>query len=660
MAMYCAVVITLLKIIDYCTLFEKTETKVIQINELNAEDDKLPSPCSPHSTVPPTNIPCVFSSSKKYGHFFQPLISAECSYNLKLGEKHSFECKIVSSQNYNKKSKVRFQMSSKNNVFVVDEELWISSPKMTNAIKGIVTNFDQFMSVVDVEVNFSIDLPIGTPATLKKSFDKTPYTRMEAALATFSYKYESVSPEVRSMLLGRQQQHSPERDENLTDNSLLAPNLPGLNESQLSAVSHALRTPVSLIQGPPGTGKTVTCANIVYNLSKSGTVLVCAPSNNAVDNLANAVAKTGIDVVRLVKKTKETVKSDLSNIYLSEQIKKLAGHSEFKTLQGQIDQGVELSPNERRDYNYLRRMAEIDCLANCRVVCTTCSGAGDNRLEKINFSSVVVDECAQGLEPECIIPITHGAKKVVLIGDHCQLGPVVTCPDTRNGGLHRSLFERLVAAGLQPFRLTVQYRMHPEISEYASQTMYESTIRNGVTCSDRTGSIDFTWPNPNVPMVFYSSDANERKSRSGTSFLNYGEAKVVEQLVAKLLSKGATPNQIGVITPYEGQRSLLKQILNKNKGVEVSSVDAFQGREKEYIIISCVRSNERNVVGFLNCVRRLNVALTRAKFGLFLVGNANFLVKNPTWKSLLRYYDDRNLIVEGTVDDMRTAHIKFD
>ena len=223
-------------------------------------------------------------------------------------------------------------------------------------------------------------------------------------------------------------------------------------------------------------------------------------------------------------------------------------------------------------------------------------------------------------------------------------------------GLTQSLFERLVVLGNRPIRLQVQYRMHPCLSEFPSNMFYEGTLQNGVTAPERLRkNVDFPWPVPDTPMFFYQNLGQEEISSSGTSFLNRRvfilslrtparpwltsvprtEASNVEKIVTKFFKSGVVPSQIGVITPYEGQRSYIVNYMQFNgslkkdlyKEIEVASVDAFQGREKDYIILSCVRSNEHQGIGFLNDPRRLNVALTRAKYGVVILGNPKVLSK---------------------------------
>ena len=236
-----------------------------------------------------------------------------------------------------------------------------------------------------------------------------------------------------------------------------------------------------------------------------------------------------------------------------------------------------------------------------------------------------------------------------------QLGPVIMNKKAARAGLTQSLFERLVVLGNRPIRLQVQYRMHPCLSEFPSNMFYEGTLQNGVTAPERLRkNVDFPWPVPDTPMFFYQNLGQEEISSSGTSFLNRyvtrlltytaiinhcffnrTEASNVEKIVTKFFKSGVVPNQIGVVTPYEGQRSYIVNYMQFNgslkkdlyKEIEVASVDAFQGREKDYIILSCVRSNEHQGIGFLNDPRRLNVALTRAKYGVVILGNPKVLSK---------------------------------
>ncbi|KAI0636573.1 RNA helicase-domain-containing protein [Trametes polyzona] len=480
----------------------------------------------------------------------------------------------------------------------------------------------------------------------------TSFDRMQLAMKTFAVDEKSVSGYIYHKLLGHELEPQVLRTQ--MPKRFSAPGLPELNHSQMFAVKSVLQKPLSLIQGPPGTGKTVTSASIVYHLAKMnpGQVLVCAPSNVAVDQLTEKIHATGLKVVRLSAKSREALDSSVSFLTLHQQVANNTTHVELqKLIQLKNEQG-ELSSNDERKYKALIRQCEKEILSMADVICCTCVGAGDPRLSKLKFRTVLIDEATQAAEP----------------GMSTQLGPVIMNKKAARAGLTQSLFERLVVLGNRPIRLQVQYRMHPCLSEFPSNMFYEGTLQNGVTAPERLRkNVDFPWPVPDTPMFFYQNLGQEEISSSGTSFLNRTEASNVEKIVTKFFKSGVVPSQIGVITPYEGQRSYIVNYMQFNgslkkdlyKEIEVASVDAFQGREKDYIILSCVRSNEHQGIGFLNDPRRMNVALTRAKYGVVILGNPKVLSKHPLWHYLLTHYKEKNCLVEGPLSNLQPSMIQF-
>lgn len=491
---------------------------------------------------------------------------------------------------------------------------------------------------------------------------------MQLALRKFAVDDSSVSAYIYHRLLGHEVEevlfrcHLPKH--------FSAPNLPDLNRSQVYAVKHALQRPLSLIQGPPGTGKTVTSATIVYQLVKQngGPVLVCAPSNTAVDQLTEKIHRTNLKVVRLCAKSREAIDSPVSFLALHNQIRKMETNTELQKLQQLKDETGELSSVDEKRYRMLKKSAEKELLEAADVICCTCVGAGDPRLVRLKFHSILIDESMQATEPECMVPVVLGVKQLILVGDHCQLGPVVMCKKAARAGLSQSLFERLVVLGIRPFRLEVQYRMHPELSRFPSNFFYEGSLQNGVCADERKlVKIDFPWPIADRPMFFHVTQGQEEIAGSGTSYLNRTEASNVEKIATRFLRCGVKPEQIGVITPYEGQRAYLVQYMQYQgslhsklyQEIEIASVDAFQGREKDIIIMSCVRSNEHQGIGFLNDPRRLNVALTRAKYGIIIVGNPKVLSKQPLWNHLLSFYKEQKVLVEGPLANLKESMIQF-
>ncbi|KAI9144664.1 RNA helicase-domain-containing protein [Paraphysoderma sedebokerense] len=506
--------------------------------------------------------------------------------------------------------------------------------------------------------NFSVDFV----------WNSTSFDRMQGAMKSFAVDENSVSGYIYHRLLG----HDVEAQTIKTQmpKRISAPGLPELNHSQVYAVKNVLTKPISLIQGPPGTGKTVTSATIVYHLAKMnpGQVLVCAPSNVAVDQLTEKIHATGLKVVRITAKSREELDSPVGFLTLHEQVQNLDTHRELqKLIQLKNEQG-ELSSADEKKFKALRRAAERVILENADVICCTCVGAGDPRLSKFKFRTVLIDESTQAAEPECMIPLVLGVKQLVLVGDHQQLGPVIMNKKAAAAGLCQSLFERLIILGIKPIRLQVQYRMHPCLSEFPSNMFYEGSLQNGVTIGERLRKhVDFPWPVPESPMFFYSSLGQEEISSSGTSYLNRTEAANCEKIVTRFLRSGIHPSQIGIITPYEGQRSYIVSYMQFNGGmkkdlykeIEVASVDAFQGREKDYIILSCVRSNEHQGIGFLSDPRRLNVALTRGRYGVVVLGNPKLLSRHPLWHHLLVHYKEQGCLVEGPLNNLKPSMIQF-
>ncbi len=399
-----------------------------------------------------------------------------------------------------------------------------------------------------------------------------------------------------------------------------------------------------------------------------GQVLVCAPSNVAVDHLAEKIARSGLRVVRISAKSRESTQSSIDHLMLHNMVRSLDSpdKADLRKYQRLKDEQGELNKSDEARFLKLRREAEREILQAAEVICTTCVGAGDPRLADFRFRQVLIDESTQAMEAECFIPIVMGVKQLVLVGDHCQLGPVVMCKQAAKAGLTQSLFERLVLLNIRPMRLQVQYRMHPCLSEFPSNMFYEGALQNGVSDIERQ-SLDGFWLNPSRPMYFVVNNGNEEIASSGTSYLNRTEAATVEKLVTIFLKKGVSADQIGVITPYEGQRAYVVSHMQKNgplsaqfyHDIEVASVDSFQGREKDFIIVSCVRSNELQGIGFLRDPRRLNVALTRAKYGVIIIGNARLLAKNPLWNALLTHFQERGCIVEGPPNNLQVSMINL-
>ncbi|KAJ3571443.1 hypothetical protein NPX13_g5374 [Xylaria arbuscula] len=617
----------------------------------------------------------------QYQNIFGPLVKMESDYDKKLKEAQSEDGLIVRwdvGLNYKHVASFTFPKLESGDVkLAVGDEMRLKYKGELRPPWEGVGYVIKIPNNQSDEVSLELrktgnDKTVPTECTHNFSADyvwkATSYDRMQVAMRNFAVDEFSVSGYIFHKLLGHEVAAGPMKT--TLPKKFSAPGLPELNGSQISAIKAVLSTPLSLIQGPPGTGKTVTSATIIYHLAKqdNGQVLVCAPSNVAVDQLCERINLTGLKVVRLTAKSREDVESSVSFLALHEQVRMLDSNPELMKLSQLKGEYGELSSQDEKKFKQLTRAAEREILGNADVVCCTCVGAGDPRLAKIKFRNVLIDESTQSAEPECMIPLVLGCKQVVLVGDHKQLGPVIMNKKAAKAGLNQSLFERLVRLGFTPIRLNIQYRMHPCLSEFPSNMFYEGSLQNGVSAPSRIRKdVDFPWPVAEMPMMFWSNLGNEEISASGTSYLNRTEASNVEKIVTRFFKAGVRPSDIGVITPYEGQRSYIVTTMQNTgtfkkesyKEVEVASVDAFQGREKDFIVLSCVRSNDNQGIGFMSDPRRLNVALTRAKFGVVIIGNPKVLSKHDLWHHLLIHFKERKCLVEGPLTNLQTSLLQF-
>lgn len=622
-----------------------------------------------------------YEDGYQFQNILAPLVKMEAEYDRKLKENQRHENLTVEwdvSLSNKRVAKFLFPLGDEQELrVVVGDELTLKLDPTSARIygsawdgKGHVMMINDGVISLEMKSNSPVPLNISESYVAEFVWKSTSYDRMQSALKSFAVDDTSVSGYLYHRLLG----HEVEAQMLKTSipNSLSVPGLPELNHSQLAAVRAVLQRPLSLIQGPPGTGKTVTSASIVFHLAKQnvGQVLVCAPSNVAVDQLAEKISKSGLRVVRIAAKSRESTASSIEHLQLHTMVRNLdtPDKAELRKYQRLKDELGDLTSADAKRFTILKIQAEREILQAAEVICTTCVGAGDPRLSDLRFRQVLIDESTQSMEAECFIPIVMGAKQIVLVGDHCQLGPVVMCKAAAKAGLTQSLFERLVLLGIRPIRLQVQYRMHPALSEFPSNMFYEGTLQNGVSDIERVlPGVDLPFPNPSRPMFFLINNGYEEIASSGTSYLNRTEASSVEKICTLMLKTGVLPDQIGVVTPYEGQRAFVVSHMQKNGSlpshlyheIEVASVDSFQGREKDFIIVSCVRSNEQQGIGFLRDPRRLNVALTRARYGVIITGNARLLARNPLWNALLTHFQERGCVVEGPLSNLQPSMINL-
>ncbi|VDK63463.1 unnamed protein product [Onchocerca ochengi] len=630
----------------------------------------------------PEHVQLKYEDAYQYKRVFEPLVKAEADYDRREKESQTQSVGHVRWDiGLNRKPQAFFQLpkfSEGSMKLMLGDELRLKHSQTAggewSSIGCVIKIPDNHNDEVGIEMRLKAEnVPTDTRTNFtcefvwnSTSFERHLLTLMQAALSLLGQDEDCVSQFIYHKLMGH------DIDDIIFKVSLpkrfSVPGLPELNHSQVHAVKTVLQRPLSLIQGPPGTGKTVTSATIVYHLVKqtNGQVLVCAPSNIAVDQLAEKIHLTGLKVVRLCAKSRETLDSPVAFLALHNQLKALHGAAELHKLQQLKEEMGELADADERRFRALRIAKECQLLAAADVICCTCVSAADSRLSHMRIKCVLIDESTQATEPEVMVAVVCGVRQLVLVGDHCQLGPVIMCKKAAKAGLSQSLFERLVLLGNRPIRLQVQYRMHPALSSFPSNVFYEGSLQNGVTEGERQLiGIDWQWPVADKPMMFWSCYGQEELSSSGTSFLNRTEAANVEKLCTRFLKAGIKPEQIGIITPYEGQRAYIVQFMQTQGALhsklylemEVANVDAFQGREKDIIIVTCVRSNDHQGIGFLNDSRRLNVALTRAKFGIIIIGNAKVLSRHPLWNYLLSMFKEKGCLVEGPLNNLKPSPI---
>ena len=495
---------------------------------------------------------------------------------------------------------------------------------------------------------------------LDSSHDEVALERQKAALERARLARGDRLALLRDVLLGRRPaQFAP------VDNA--TPLDPGLNASQQAAVNHALAArDVALIHGPPGTGKTRAVVEVIRRaIARSEKVLACAPSNLAVDNLLERLLAAGERAIRLGHPARvlPELRAHTLDLLVEEHPDVRLAHKLIKEAWAAFRRAdrftrAKPAPGEKRqireeaksllaDARRLERQAVDHLLDTADVVCATTTGLDSETLGPRQFHLAVLDEACQSVEPGCWIPLLR-SERVVLAGDDRQLPPTVISEEAVRAGFGVSLFERLNAlAGDDWTRmLAVQYRIHEGIMGFSSQEFYDGCLTADASVSGhRLCDLPGVTASPltEQPLEFIDTAGaglDEELEPDGESRLNRGEARLVKAKTLALLEAGLAPEQIAVIAPYAAQVRLLREELDV-AGLEIDSVDGFQGREKEAVVISLVRSNTGGEIGFLADVRRTNVAMTRARRKLVMIGDSATLSTHPFYARLLEYFESR-------------------
>ncbi|WP_297644109.1 AAA domain-containing protein [uncultured Bacteroides sp.] len=487
-------------------------------------------------------------------------------------------------------------------------------------------------------------------------FDETSYRTMFEALDDVLRAKGNRLAELRDILLGTAKAGFRE---------LYPVRFPWLNATQETAVNKVLcARDVAIVHGPPGTGKTTTLVEAIYEtLHREPQVLVCAQSNTAVDWISEKLVDRGVNVLRIGNPTRVNDKM-LSFTYE----RRFEGHplypelwgirKSLREMMGRVRRG---SYDERESVrNRLSRLRDrataleiqinAELFDGAHVIASTLVSSNHRLLAGRHFGTLFIDEAAQALEAACWIAIRK-ADRVVLAGDHCQLPPTIKCYEAARGGLERTLMEK-VAAGkpVAVSLLKVQYRMHEEIMKFPSQWFYNGELEAAPEVRYR-GILD--WDTPISWIDTSGMDFKEEFVGETFGRINKAEANLLlQQLKAYLLRIGG--NRIldekidfGIISPYKAQVQYLRHLLKSDAALKpyrhlftVNTVDGFQGQERDVIFISLVRANDEGQIGFLNDLRRMNVAITRARMKLVILGEAETLKHHGFYRKLLEFIQE--------------------
>lgn len=466
---------------------------------------------------------------------------------------------------------------------------------------------------------------------------------------------------------------------------------PWLNPTQERAVNEVLwAKDVAIVHGPPGTGKTTTLVEAINEtLMRESQVLVCAQSNMAVDWISEKLVDRGINVLRIGNPTRVNDKM-LGFTYE----RRFESHPDYPQLWAIRKAIRELRKNRKKgSENYHQKMdrlksraAEIEIRINselfgeARVIACTLVGSAHRLLEGMKFGTLFIDEAAQALEAACWIPMKR-ASRVILAGDHCQLPPTVKSIAALRAGLGKTLMERIAENKPEVVTLLkIQYRMNDEIMRFSSDWFYGGKVESAPQIKYRS-VLDYdhpiTWIDTSneenqitiegedapedsassVSVANQNSDLNFKEQFVGESFgrINKAEAELTLLTLAEYFTKIGKQRvlsesiDVGIISPYRAQVQYLKKLIKKyeffkpyRRLISVNTVDGFQGQERDVILISLVRSNDEGQIGFLKDLRRMNVAMTRARMKLIILGNKDTMTKHPFYKKLWEYVEAIN------------------
>ncbi|SMD38199.1 AAA domain-containing protein [Reichenbachiella faecimaris] len=531
-----------------------------------------------------------------------------------------------------------------------------------DAANGVVNNVTKTHMHITMNVDHLPDWLHHGQMGVQLLFDENAYREMERTLTALLNTKEERINEFKKILLG-------DKAAQFTDHETIRDL--GLNDSQNAAL-HQIHNAkdVAIIHGPPGTGKTTTVVQAILETLKSeDQILVCAPSNAAVDLLAEKLGDQKIEVLRIGHPARVT--EDILNKTLDA---KIANHKDFKDLKAlrkQADEYFAMAGKFKRSFGHnekkqrkalkdearsLKAQAEHlnyyivnDIISKSQVIACTLVGANNQMLKGMTFETVFIDEAAQALEPASWIPILK-SDRVIFAGDHCQLPPTIKSFEAAKAGLEVTLFEKAIQRNQADTMLQEQYRMHEQIMNFSSRLFYKDQlianemVRNWrvfvedqtVEFIDTAGCGYFEQVDPETRSSFNTEEA-DLLFKHLTNYL----------MTLDAMGKSDDLASIGVISPYKAQVINMQEQLAAmeldeitTKKVAVNTIDSFQGQERDVIYISLVRSNENGEIGFLSDTRRMNVALTRARKKLVVIGDSATIGQHPFYQKFLDYVNE--------------------
>ncbi len=487
-------------------------------------------------------------------------------------------------------------------------------------------------------------------------YDDRPYRVMKDTLSKVKSAQEEHIIEIRDAVSKQQIDQRKLTDKpGLADRNLL-------NDSQVAAVEGCITAErIGIIHGPPGTGKTTTLVKLVEALARSEKkILVTAPSNNAVDLLARHISNKGIAVLRVGNVTR--IGDNIAHLCLDEKVR---NHKDWQHIK-QVKIEAELAkkeaakykrkfgPQQKKDrYAFKKEARELRkwarelehrlvdrIMEDSLVICTTLIGSAHPKIEGWKFDTVIIDEGSQALEAESWTAMLRG-KRTIIAGDHQQLPPTVKSNEAIKMGLSETILDRLTDKISASYMLDTQYRMHGDILSFSNEQFYQGRLKSADFVRMRSLQDD------DEIVTFIDTSGcgfEEERSIHHRSLANEGEYNILREHVLSIPHLLTPEVSIGIISPYSRQVSKIRQLISDDEvmrslDIQVNSIDGFQGQEKDVIYISLVRSNDNSEIGFLKDYRRLNVALTRARFKLVIIGDMSTLGNDPMYMKLAEHVE---------------------